>query len=248
MSKILITGATSGIGEAFLKELDCSGKQFVLVARNIEKLNQLQAAIQGEAKIIQCDLSKADDLEKLFNETKDDCFDMIINNAGFGECSLFVDGDINRQVDMIEVNVVALHKIMKYYIPKMNKQGIIINVGSVAGLMSGGPYMATYYATKSYVVSLSMALAYELKGQVQIACLCPGPVDTNFNKEAGVKHALKGISPNQVVQYCLKKIKQNKVVIIPSLKVRLGYYMSRLLPHRLMISILARGQRSKIER
>ena len=121
-------------------------------------------------------------------------------------------------------------------------------MASSAGLIPAGPYMATYYATKAYVTSLTRAVARELKEQkskVYIGCLCPGPVDTEFNDVANVQFALKGISPSYCANYAIDKMKKRKVVIVPSLKMKMAMFGGRLIPDDLYIKIAGHQQKKK---
>ena len=134
----------------------------------------------------------------------------------------------------------------------MKKQGYgrIINVASSAGLLSAGPYMATYYATKSYVVSITKAVAEELKEQgsnIYVGALCPGPVDTEFNENADVIFALRGITPRFCVKEAIYGMKKKQVIIVPSLKMKLAVMGQKLLPSNILMKIVAKQQKKKTE-
>ena len=231
--KALITGASSGIGKDMAKILNQKGYNLVLVARDIEKLEQtkkeLEKSVQNEPtiennkiekayknsknatnkiEIIQMDLSEEQNCIELANKVKD--IDILINNAGFGDCGRFSETDLNKDISMIKTNVIAYHILTKLYLKEMKKKnkGKILNVASIAGFMPG-PLMATYYATKNYIVRLSEAIREELKkekSKVQISILCPGPVETNFNKVANVKFSLREANSMQVAKYAIKKL------------------------------------------
>jgi hypothetical protein len=127
-------------------------------------------------------------------------------------------------------------------------EGYILNVASVAGLMPGGPYMSTYYATKAYVVSLTNAIHQEIKefgSNVSVSALCPGPVDTNFNKRANVEFELKGITPQYCVSYALYHMFRKRLIIIPKLEIRLATLGMRFLPRKLGLVLLSRQQHKK---
>ena len=129
-----------------------------------------------------------------------------------------------------------------------NNNGYILNVASCAGLMPAGPHMSTFYATKSYVTSLTQGIARELKeknSNVYVGCLCPGPVDTEFNDVAQVKFALKGIRADYCAKYALSKMKKRKVVIIPTIKMKLAMTSGRYLPNYLYIIIASFQQKKK---
>ena len=176
---------------------------------------------------------------------------LFINNAGFGDCGPFLQTDLDKDLDMLAVNIRAVHILTKKIGQKLYKQGFgaLLNVGSCAGLMPAGPYMATYYATKSYVVSLTSALAQELReahSPVYAGCLCPGPVDTEFNAVANVEFALRGITPEYCVRCALDGIARRKTVIVPSPLVAAGMTLGRFLPRPVYIKIAAHQQRKKL--
>lgn len=246
----VVTGASSGIGAEFAKRLAKEGYGLVLTARRSGRLEKLKKRLKTECEIVTADLTKEIDCYKLYHAVEDKPVAIWVNNAGFGDCGKFRNGDLQKEMDMLSVNVKALHILTKLALRKMERQkyGSILNVASCAGLMPAGPYMATYYATKSYAASLTRAVAEELrsdKSPIYIGCLCPGPVDTEFNQVAEVEFALKGISASYCVRYALKKMKQKKTVIIPSLPVRLAMTFGRFLPEELYIRIAAHQQRKK---
>ena len=177
--------------------------------------------------------------------------DLFINNAGFGDCGPFLQTELDKDLDMLSVNIRAVHILTKKIGQKLYKQGFgaLLNVGSCAGLMPAGPYMATYYATKAYVVSLTSALAQELKeahSPVYAGCLCPGPVDTEFNAVANVEFALRGITPEYCVRCALDGIARRKTVIVPSRLVAAGMTLGRFLPRPVYIKIAAHQQKKKL--
>ena len=180
--KALITGASSGIGRDMARELSKKGYDLVLIARDLEKLQEVKDELKTNVKIICMDISNVENCEKIHNENQD--IDILINNAGFGDCGYFTRTKIEKEIQMINTNIVAYHALTKLYLKDMKEKnsGKILNVASIAGFMPG-PLMATYYATKSYVVRLSESIREELrreKSKVQISILCPGPVNTNF--------------------------------------------------------------------
>lgn len=247
----VITGASSGIGSEFARVLSQKGYSLILIARREERLIELSHTCSCECQIMKADLSKEEECYRIFDALKDYSIDLLINNAGFGDCGCFIDGDIQKEMDMIKVNIEAVHILTKLFIQKMNEQGYgsILNVASCAGLMPAGPYMSTYYATKAYVTSLTRGIAQELKEKkspLYIGCLCPGPVDTEFNQVAQVKFALKGISVKQCVEQALKGMKKRKIVIIPSLMMRIMMTLGRFIPVSLYVFIASFQQKRKI--
>ena len=247
----VITGASAGIGACFARRLAKEGYPLVLVARREERLQELAKELQTECKIVVCDVSKTEECIRLMDELKELPIGIFINNAGFGDCGHWIKGSLDKQLDMIDVNVKAVHTLMKFALIHMEKddEGYVLNVGSSAGLIPAGPYMATYYATKAYVVSLTEAVAKELKdagSRIYVGCLCPGPVDTEFNRVANVTFALKGISAEYCADYAIDKMFQKKSVIIPTWYLKIALTLGRLLPRKLYISIAGMQQKKKI--
>ncbi len=272
--KALITGASSGIGKDMAKILNQKGYNLVLVARDIEKLEQtkkeLEKSVQNEPtiennkiekayknskkatnkiEIIQMDLSEEQNCIELANKVKD--IDILINNAGFGDCGRFSETDLNKDISMIKTNVIAYHILTKLYLKEMKKKnsGKILNVASIAGFMPG-PLMATYYATKNYIVRLSEAIREELKkekSKVQISILCPGPVETNFNKVANVKFSLREANSMQVAKYAIRKLEKGKFYIVPGIDVKLARFGAKIAPSNFVAKITYKVQKRKIQ-
>ena len=232
----LITGASSGIGMEFARVLAKKGYSLILTARRKDRLEKLKNELQVPCTIIVADLSKESDCFELCQQISDKKIDIFINNAGFGTCGEFVETNLLKRV------------LLKM---EQRDRGIILNVASSAGLLPAGPYMATYYATKSYVVSLTKAISEELKengSDVYIGALCPGPVDTEFNDMADVIFALKGISPKYCVREAIMGIKKRKTIIVPSLKMKLAVVGQKALPENMLLKIVAKQQRKKTNR
>ena len=201
--------------------------------------------------IIEADLSREEECYRLMEEVREKKVGIFINNAGFGDCGRFVETDLAKEMDMVQLNVKALHILMKLMLRQMQEAGggYILNVASSAGLMPAGPYMATYYATKSYVTSLTQAVAQELReegSRVYVGCLCPGPVDTEFNSVANVEFALKGISAGYCAAYALEQMAKRQVVIIPTRLMQAAMLGGRFLPQSLYVKIAARQQKKKL--
>ena len=160
--------------------------------------------------------------------------DILINNAGFGLFGRFKNTDLTKEINMIQTNVTAYHILMKLYLQDMIKKdaGHILNVASIAGFMPG-PLMATYYATKNYIVALTRAVRKELKkehSKVKISMLCPGPVDTNFNKVADVKFKIKGLTSEYVAKYAIKNMLKGKFIIIPGNLIKVARGLTEITP------------------
>ena len=247
--KALITGASSGIGRDMAKELSKKGYDLVLVARDLDKLNEVKQELETKIEIVCMDISNIDNCKKLYEQYKD--IDILINNAGFGDCGYFYKTNLEKEISMINTNIVAYHVLTKLYLQDMKQKnsGKILNVASIAGFMPG-PLMATYYATKNYVVRLSEAIREELnkeKSKVQISILCPGPVDTNFNKVADVEFALKGLSSEYVAKYGIDKFLKGKFYIIPGWKIKLAKIGCKIAPTNLVSKISYNMQKRKIK-
>ena len=205
--KALITGASSGIGRDIAINLSKKGYDLILVARDLEKLNEVKSKLHTNVEVVSMDVSNAENCKELHEKYQN--IDILVNNAGFGDCGYFTKTSLDKELKMIDTNIVAYHVLTKLYLQDMKQKnsGKILNVASIAGFMPG-PLMATYYSTKAYVVRLSEAIREELrreKSNVQISILCPGPVNTNFNKVADVQFALKGLSSEYVAKYAVDK-------------------------------------------
>lgn len=247
--KALITGASSGIGESFARYLDSLNYDLILVGRNKEKLEKIANDLNGNIKIIILDLKNIDKVKELYVMTRNDDIDFLINNAGFGLFGSFVETDLNKELDMIDVNIKAVHMLTKLYLKDMVKRntGYILNVASAAGFGSG-PLMATYYATKAYVLNLTEAINYELKKQnknVFVSVLCPGPVKTNFNKTANVEFKGNSLTSDYVSKYAINKMLNKKEIIIPGFSIKLMTFLRRLAPRKLILNITYNFQRRK---
>lgn len=249
--KALITGASSGIGRDMARALSKKGYELVLVARDEEKLNKIAQELQKETKVesIIMDLSIEENCKQL--HTKVAGIDLLINNAGFGDCGNFTKTSLDKEINMIGTNIIAYHILTKLYLVDMKAKncGKILNVASIAGFMPG-PLMATYYATKSYIVRLSESVREELKkekSKVKISILCPGPVATNFNKVANVKFHMREANSKQVAKYAIRKLEKGKFYIVPGIDVKLAKIGAKLVPSTLVGKITYQIQKRKLE-
>lgn len=245
--KALITGASSGIGRDMARYLSKLGYDLVIVARRKELLEELKKDLKSDVEVVCLDISYEENCEKLFEQHKD--IDILINNAGFGDFGKFDETDLEKELSMIDTNIKSLHVLTKMYLKEMKNKnsGHILNVASIAGFMSG-PLMATYYATKNYVVALSKAISKELKkdkSNVKISVLCPGPVNTNFDNVANVKFSLKGLSSEYVARYAIDKMLKGKEVIIPGKMMKMIYIGNKLSPSSVSLEIAYHSQSRK---
>lgn len=251
MGIAVITGASSGIGKEMAKILSRKGYSLILVARNKVLLDELSATLPTKTKTLSLDLSKKADIFKLVKYIKRKKIDIFINNAGFGDVGDFDKTSLSKELDMIDVNIKALHILTKAALKIMKRRnyGYILNVASSAGLFYAGPYMATYYASKAYVTSLTTAISSELKASksnVSISALCPGPVNTNFNNVANVKFALNGISARECAKVAIDGMFKKKLIIIPTIYMKLAVFGNKLLPRQLSARIVGKQQSKKI--
>ncbi len=247
--RALITGASSGIGEAMCYYLGSLGYDLILVATDKETLDMVASRIKTDTKVIVCDLRHEEEVFKLYEDTKDDDIDLLINNAGFGLFGDFDKTSLDRELEMIEVNIKAVHILTKLFLKDFIKKdsGYILNVASSAGFMAG-PNLDTYYATKNYVLKLTLGIYEELrrnKSNVHISALCPGPVDTNFNKTARGYFKIRGANKEYVAKYAIDKTLENKLIIIPTLKMKLVIFGYRFLPTKLLLKITYNIQKRK---
>ncbi|MBR3324829.1 MAG: SDR family oxidoreductase [Clostridia bacterium] len=253
----LITGASSGIGRDLARQLAKKNYDLIIVARSEDKLNELKNEISNSynvmVDVVVADLSDEKKCIKLHNSIFKNygTIDILINNAGFGDCGNFTDTHLDKELLMIKTNITAYHILTKLFLKDMVKEdrGYILNVASIAGFMPG-PLMATYYSTKAYVVRLTQSIRTELgkqKSKVKVAVLCPGPVDTNFNNVADVKFSIKGQSSEYVAKYTVKKINKKRTIIFSSFWVFLYRHICKLIPDQLASFINYNVQNRKIQ-
>jgi short-subunit dehydrogenase len=248
----LVTGASTGIGFEFAKLLAADGYNLVLIARDERKLREVAASLSTKfnisVKIYPKDLSVTGDIENLVRQIREDAetIEVLVNNAGFGLAGAFVETDLAREVEMIQLNVVSLVIFTKLLAKEMaqRKGGKILNVASTAAFQPG-PLMAIYYATKAFVLSFSEALAEELKESgVTVTALCPGPTATQFSKRAELEKSrlFKGgivpvLDPVTVAKIGYEGLIKGQRVVIPGLINKIGVLSVRVTPRRLVAQI-----------
>ena len=248
--KALITGASSGIGLDMARYLATKKCELILVARNKEKLEEIQEKLPTKVTIIVADLSNEQRVKELYVLAKKENIDILINNAGLGDFGSLTDTDINKDLELINTNIKALHILTKYIVRDMEKRNTetyILNVASAAAFQPG-PLMSTYYATKAYVYHLTEALYYEekiKKTKVNVSVLCPGPVETNFNNVAGVTFAVKPLSSTYVARYAIDQMFKKKMLIIPGTKVKLAKFFGRFASDKLLLKMTYNIQKKK---
>lgn len=235
----IVTGASSGIGEEFARQLSQRGYSVVLVARRRDRLDAIAKEIAGtggRADVIEADLSKPEGVAAVVQRIEEGDVDMLVNNAGFGINGLFGQVPLERELEEIDLNVRALTELSHAAIQQMKpkRSGTIINVGST-GSYQPVPYMSTYAATKAYVLFFSEGLHEEAKQYgVTVTCLCPGGTRTEFQQVAGVaersipRAAFMGPAP--VVKAALDGAKAGRAIVIPGMMNKATANLHRVFP------------------
>ena len=246
--RVLITGASSGLGRDMAYELAKRGFDLVLVARREDRLLEIKETVSVNTDIITADLTKPEEVIRVYNEAGK--IDMLINNAGFGVFGEFSQTELSAEMDMLYVNVRAMHMLMKLYINDFEKQGggRILNVASAAAFCPG-PMFAGYYATKAYMYRLSVSAARELEmtgSKTKISVLCPGPVKTEFGEVAKVSFGLYGLDSKYVAEYAVEKLLKGKKVIVPGKLMQCARFLTKLLPDSILARITAKIQSQKV--
>ena len=248
--KALITGASSGIGLDIARYLATKGYELILVSRNKEKLEQIQEHLPTKVTIIVADLSNEQRVKDLYVLAKKENIDILINNAGLGDFGYLTDTDLNKDLELINTNIKAVHILTKHMVKDMEKRETdtyILNVSSSAAFQPG-PLMSTYYATKAYVYQLTEALNFEQKKKktkVHVSVLCPGPVETNFNNVAGVKFAVKPLKSSFVAKYAIDQMFKNKMLIIPGFKMKCAKFFGRFVSDKSKLKMTYNIQKKK---
>jgi len=242
---VLITGATSGLGYEFVKLFANDGYNLVLVARNRRKLEEIKQSYSHlEVTVIPKDLSITGASKEVFEEVEKlgITIDVLVNNAGFGLRGGFEVLDIQKQLNMIQLNVTALTELTYYFLQKMKQRnsGRILNMASTAAFQPG-PLMAVYYATKAYVLSFSEALVEELRGtSITVTTLCPGPTKTNFGTVAnveGTKMFSQAMPADRVALSGYQALMNGKRVIVTGGFNKAGVLGAKFMPRSLAAKI-----------
>lgn len=258
MKVTLITGASSGIGEEFARQLAAEKHDLVLVARSEKALHELCDELMLRHSImahyVVLDLTEPHAHEQLFAETERHGFeiDWLINNAGFGSYGDFVKLPLDHELRMVELNIRALVALTHKYLGPMRqrKGGKIINVSSAAGFQPI-PFMATYAATKAFVNSFSEALAEECRPfGIQVLDLCPGSTKTNFFKAANMDRpmAVKGQqTAREVVETGLRAVRSGRTRVVSGLANDIVARVVSVVPNALITRVLSRATRSRYQ-
>lgn len=246
----LLTGASSGIGLELAKIFASHKHNLILVARSKDVLDKLAQELRTEHKVtvevITLDLALESSPAALFKACQDKNLrvDILVNNAGFGDNAAFVNSEWKKQAEMMDLNMKSLTHITHLFLPSMvaAKKGAILNVASTAAFQPG-PYMAVYYATKSYVLSFSEALNEELRGSgVYVTTLCPGPTLSGFQKAANMDTALLfklGVpGSREVAEYAYNSLMKKRVVAVHGIMNKIMAFSVRLTPRTLLVRIV----------
>ena len=250
---VLVTGASSGIGEEIAKEFARRGRHVVLVARRADKLQALAASLGSAADVLAADLSKADDRAALPGRVTDLglVVDVLVNNAGLSTSGPIAASDPVAELNLIEVDVAAVADLCSRFVPGMvsRGRGAVLNVASV-GAFGPVPGQAAYGAAKAFVLSYTQSLGQELQGTGVVAStLCPGPVKTGFGETAGISDAdaeaalpkVMWISATEVARTAVDGLASGRSVIVPGAFNKVGAAAYKILPRRLLLPILARS-------
>lgn len=254
----LITGASSGIGYELADVFAREKHNLILVARSEGKLQTLKEKLEAtyaiQAHVLVCDLSQAAAPRKLYEATESRGWniDILVNNAGFGALGEFATSDLNRYLEMIQVNITSLTELTRLYLPHMmaRKAGKIMNVASIAAFQAG-PMMAVYYATKAYVLSFSEALAEELSGHgISVTTLCPGPTESNFISASGtseipILQKIKIPTSRDVAEYGYQALMAQKVVAVHGLTNKMLVLGGKLAPRSVARKMVKRLQEKR---
>ena len=254
----LVTGASTGIGRELARLLAADGYALALVARDAAKLEVLAGELRGRhgtaAIVIPRDLARDEAPSEVLAEVSDHGLgvDVLVNNAGVGVYGPFASTDLERELEMIRVNIVAVTKLAKGVLPEMlrRRSGRILNVASTAAFQPG-PLMAVYYATKAYVLSFSEAIANEVAGSgVTVTALCPGPTVTEFQNAAGVSRTRLFTGPlvldaRSVARAGYEGMRRGRRVVVPGLGNKLLVQALRLSPRRVVTAVARRIQESR---
>ena len=247
---VLITGASSGIGEEFARLFAADGHPLVIVARREANLEALANSLPVEVRVLPQDLSEPNAAEHVEHwlHVQEIEVEILVNNAGFGRLGEFIHLDRDEQMAMVRLNVLTLADLTRRLLPGMIERGRggVLNVASLAGLQAG-PYMATYYATKAFVLHLTEAVREETLGKgVTVSAFCPGPVLTEFGDVAGSSKSplfrVGAMSCERATQLGYEGFRKGRAVILPGFTTKLVNFLVRLTPRAITRKIVKRLQ------
>lgn len=247
----LITGASSGLGYEIAKCLSNKGYDIIAVGRNIDRLTNLKLELKTRVYMIPVDLSIPKNVENLYTTLieKNLNVDILVNNAGIGTYGEFDEIDLKEELEMINLNIIAVDILTKLFLRDMKKKngGYILNIASSASF-APGPLMSSYYASKAYVYRLTRSIQEELKkdkSNVKVCVACPGPINTDFNSKVGIKFSVKAINKKAAANYIVDKMFKNKKRIVPGFTIKLGMLCCKILPESIISKINYKIQKEK---
>ena len=254
----VITGASSGIGEEFARQIGSRGYDLVLVARRIDRLKELADRLRPvhnvECVAVEADLARPEERDRLCDALMPDRerVEILVNNAGFGTHGFFHETDLQRELELINVNCAAPVHLTKRLLPWMleRRRGFIVNVSSLSAF-TPGPVMAMYFASKAFLLSFSEALWEECRDTgVHVTALCPGPVRTEFQRTAGLSKNARssGTAPvavEIVVDEALRGLFAGERVVIPGYQARIAAILSRLVPKKRALKTVRKIQEER---
>lgn len=238
----LVTGASSGIGRDIARSLAKHGISVVLTARRRDRLTELKDELINKygvkVKCIAADLADEKQVFALYEKVKKYGVDILINNAGFGVFGEFSENSLDRELEMINVNIKANHILFKLFLRDFKKRdcGYILNTASAAGFLPG-PWFAAYYASKAYVVRMTYAVAEELRSQgsnVKVCALCPGPVRTEFSETARVKFLIPAYPSSKLAEHAVREMFGGTLIITETPLNKAALMLGKMLPDRLL--------------
>ena len=247
--KALVTGASSGIGREIARVLAQRGYDLILTARRTDRLAALAAELPVKVEVLPADLTDRAQVRALWEKVKGEDIDILVNNAGRGLFGPFDETDLDTELEMLEVNIVALHTLMKLFLPKMKARGSgrILNVASSAAFLPG-PLLSSYYASKAYVLRLSEAVAEELRlagSGVTISVLCPGPVPTEFDQVADVRFSIPGTDSRMVARLAVEGTLRGQLLILPGARMKAVHFFQRFVPDKILARLCWEVQHRK---
>ena len=251
----LVTGASSGIGRDIARSLAKHGINVIITARRSDRLKELKEELVKEYGVkvmcITADLTRENQVLKLYDSVRKYNIDILINNAGFGVFGEFTETDLESELDMIDVNIKAFHILFKLFLSDFKRRGCgyILNTASVAGFLPG-PMFSSYYASKAYIVRMTQAIAEELRKDrtgVHVSMLCPGPVSTEFSETARVKFHLFQYSSEKLAEHAVREMFAGKLLICENVFSKSLLLLSKLVPD-CVLAFGARMIQSKRER
>ncbi len=241
----LITGGTKGIGRDMAISLSKRGYDLILVSRECIELDEIKSKCSTNVTFYSYDLSVESENFRLLEETKEMDIDIFIANAGYGDIGYIENTDTYKEINMIKLNDISTFVLTKEFLKmfiKKDKGHILVTASAAA--FGVAPYMNIYYSTKAFLYSMCHGYYRELKdmkSNVKISVLCPGPVKTGFEERANAKFTIHSLSSDYVAEYAIKKMLKNKFEIVPGFTIKLGHLTSHFVPKR-MISKLLRKQ------